>query len=290
MSELIEVKREVALDVFKADKGLDPYLNKIRGEIDSFTPSVETKKERDEIASMAHKIARSKTYLDGIGKELVAELKEIPKKIDAERKRMRDTLDEWKVEVRMPLTAWEEEQAAIKLKEEIEAAHEEAIKLNELFDREKEIERKEAEQRAKAEAERLARERAEREEALKREAAEKARVEAEQKAAKEKAEAEQKIAEQKLAIERAEREAKEAKEKAEAEAKAQIERERQARIAEEERLKREEEARAADKAHRARVNNSVLAAFSASGLSEDQGKSLIKLMAKGEIPNATINY
>lgn len=100
--------QEKALDVFKADQGLDPYLAIIRKEIDGFTPDVTTNKGRKEIASIAHKIARSKSALDGMGKELVAEMKEIPKRIDAERKRMRDTLDAWKEEVRAPLTEWEQ--------------------------------------------------------------------------------------------------------------------------------------------------------------------------------------
>ncbi len=103
--------KETALQVFQQANGLDPYLQQIRAEIDSFVPDVSTKKGRDAIASIAHKVARSKTALDNVGKELVAELKEIPKKIDAERKRMRDTLDAWKDEVRAPLNEWEQAEA-----------------------------------------------------------------------------------------------------------------------------------------------------------------------------------
>jgi len=103
--------KETALQVFQAANGLDPYLQQIRAEIDAFVPDVSTKKGRDAIASIAHKVARSKTALDNVGKELVAELKEIPKKIDAERKRMRDTLDAWKDEVRAPLNEWEQAEA-----------------------------------------------------------------------------------------------------------------------------------------------------------------------------------
>ncbi|MBH3342498.1 hypothetical protein I5O09_01945 [Pseudomonas parafulva] len=99
--------RETALQVFQVPNGLEPYLQKIRDEIDAFVPDVSTRKGREAIASIAYKVARSKTALDNVGKELVAELKEIPKKIDAERKRMRDTLDAWQEEVRRPLTAWQ---------------------------------------------------------------------------------------------------------------------------------------------------------------------------------------
>ena len=106
--------KESALQVYSAAQGLDPYLEVIKKEIDAFVPDVTTKKGRDAIASIAYKVAKSKTAMDNIGKELVAELKDVPKKVDAERKRMRDLLDLWKDQVRAPLTAWEEaEQARI---------------------------------------------------------------------------------------------------------------------------------------------------------------------------------
>lgn len=101
-----------ALKVFTAPAGLEPYLAQIKAELDTFTSDVSTKKGRDAIASIAHKVARSKTALDNIGKELVAELKDVPKKIDAERKRMRDLLDQWRDDVRRPLTEWEQAEDA----------------------------------------------------------------------------------------------------------------------------------------------------------------------------------
>lgn len=106
-TELATIPAETALAVFTADNGLDPYIEKIRAEVAAFVPDTTTKKGRDEIASMAYKVAKSKTYLDNAGKELVAELKAIPAKIDAERKRMRETLDALKDQVRQPLTDWE---------------------------------------------------------------------------------------------------------------------------------------------------------------------------------------
>ena len=106
--ELIVIEPETALTVYTAPNGLDPYLAKVRDEIDAFIPDLTTRKGREEIASIAHKVAKSKTYLDKVGKELVDRLKEQPKLVDAERKRMRDTLDAWKDEVRKPLTDWED--------------------------------------------------------------------------------------------------------------------------------------------------------------------------------------
>lgn len=111
-TEIVLVPKDNALQVYSADNGLDPYLQKIRAEIDSFVPDVSTRKGREAIASIAYKVARSKTALDAVGKELVAELKEVPKKIDAERKRMRDLLAAWQADVRRPLTEWEEAEAA----------------------------------------------------------------------------------------------------------------------------------------------------------------------------------
>ena len=108
--------KETALQVYSSANGLDPFLQKIREEIDGFVPDVTTRKGRDAIASIAYKVARSKTALDNVGKELVAELKEVPKKIDAERKRMRDLLDGWQAEVRQPLTEWEQAEEARKAK------------------------------------------------------------------------------------------------------------------------------------------------------------------------------
>ena len=106
--------KETALQVYTAPNGLEPYLQKIKEELDLFVPDVSTKKGRDAIASIAYKVAKGKTALDNIGKELVADLKDVPKKIDAERKRMRDLLDIWKDEVRKPLTDWEETEEARK--------------------------------------------------------------------------------------------------------------------------------------------------------------------------------
>ncbi|MHA6128867.1 hypothetical protein ACX3YD_22230 [Pseudomonas fluorescens group sp. PF-1] len=114
--------KEVALAVFSAPNGLDPYLQSVREEIDKFNasaPDVKTKKGQAAYRSIACDLATSKTKLDAMGKELVAELKDVPKKIDAERKRVRELLGAWQEEVRRPLTEWEAAEA--NKKREIEA-------------------------------------------------------------------------------------------------------------------------------------------------------------------------
>ncbi len=93
--------------------GLDPIIALISREARALVPDLGTAASRDAIAGNAAKVARAKTYLDGLGKEYVATLKELPKQVDAERKRMRDALDALKEEVRAPLTAWEEGRIAL---------------------------------------------------------------------------------------------------------------------------------------------------------------------------------
>jgi hypothetical protein len=123
---LVTIEPTTALDVFTNAEKVDPILAAIRKIVAEFTPDVTTAKGRAEIASMAHKVARSKTYLDGIGKKLTDEYKEIPKKIDANRKKIRDELDALKDEVRRPLAEWEEaEKARVqKIKDRIESMRE----------------------------------------------------------------------------------------------------------------------------------------------------------------------
>lgn len=106
-TELIKTEELNPIVVFGGE-GLNPVLEQITKEAKSLVPDLTTGKGRKEIASMANKVARSKTFLDGLGKDLVAGRKAEIKKVDEERKRMRDSLDALKIEVRQPLTDWED--------------------------------------------------------------------------------------------------------------------------------------------------------------------------------------
>lgn len=105
--EIITLEKKDALTVFTSTNGTDYFIRQIEEEVNTFIPNLKTAKSRSEIASMAAKVAKSKTYLDSKGKELVDELKRQPKLVDAERKRMRDALDALRDKVRKPLTDWE---------------------------------------------------------------------------------------------------------------------------------------------------------------------------------------
>lgn len=116
MTEVLELTElppaETALQIYQTPNGLDPYIERIRQEVTGHAPNLKTDKGRKEIASRAFKVRKIKAALDGLGKEQVDRLKEIPKLIDAERKRMRDELDALADEVRKPLTDWEEAEAS----------------------------------------------------------------------------------------------------------------------------------------------------------------------------------
>lgn len=131
--DLVVIEKKNAMAVFTNNDQLDPLIEAIEKEARSLVPDVTTKKGRDAIASMAHKVARSKTYIDNAGKDLVAELKALPKQIDESRRVVRERLDALKDEVRRPLTEWEEEQERIKAEEAMLALHVEALAMNEEF-------------------------------------------------------------------------------------------------------------------------------------------------------------
>lgn len=299
--DLVVIEKKNAMAVFTNNDQLDPLIEAIEKEARSLVPDVTTKKGRDAIASMAHKVARSKTYIDNAGKDLVAELKALPKQIDESRRVVRERLDALKDEVRRPLTEWEAEQERIKAEEAMNALHAEALEMNIKFDQElaakfeadhemallmdKDIDRERADKAAEAERQRIAHEeeiKRQAEEKAKREAAEKAQREIEAAAArereailaKERAERERIEAQQ-----RAEREQREAAERAEREKQAAVEAERrkaqeeadrirreaeqreQARLAEEKRKADEQARREADVKHRKAVDTEIVKAL-----------------------------
>ena len=98
--------------------GTEAIITAIQEKARSVVLDVTTPQGRKDTASLAHQVARSKTFLDEAGKEFVSALKGQVKIVDNERKKVRDTLDALKNEIRKPLTDWEE--AKQKIEEEIE--------------------------------------------------------------------------------------------------------------------------------------------------------------------------
>ncbi len=318
--DLVVIEKKNAMAVFTNNDQLDPLIEAIEKEARSLVPDVTTKKGRDAIASMAHKVARSKTYIDNAGKALVAELKALPKQIDESRRVVRERLDALKDEVRRPLTEWEAEQERIKAEEAMNALHVEALAMNEEFDRQlaariesdhemallmnDAFDREQAEKKAEAERLRIARE-----EEIKRLAEEKAKREAAEHAQREIDAAAAREREAILAKERAEREQREAVERAEREKQAAVEAERrkaqeeaerirreaeqreQARLAEEKRKADEQARREADVKHRKAVGTEIVKALLANtSLTRDQAIEVLTAVKDGRIPHTGISY
>ncbi|MDZ1776492.1 hypothetical protein M3J46_17690 [Klebsiella quasipneumoniae] len=318
--DLVVIEKKNAMAVFTNNDQLDPLIEAIEKEARSLVPDVTTKKGRDAIASMAHKVARSKTYIDNAGKDLVAELKALPKQIDESRRVVRERLDALKDEVRRPLTEWEAEQERIKAEEAMNALHAEALAMNEEFDRQlaariesdhemallmnDAFDREQAEKKAESERQRIARE-----EEIKRQAEEKAKREAAEQAQREIDAAAAREREAILAKERAEREQREAAERAEREKQAAVEAERrkaqeeadrirreaeqreQARLAEEKRKADEQARREADVKHRKAVGTEIVKALLANtSLTRDQAIEVLTAVKDGRIPHAGISY
>lgn len=318
--DLVVIEKKNAMAVFTNNDQLDPLIEAIEKEARSLVPDVTTKKGRDAIASMAHKVARSKTYIDNAGKDLVAELKALPKQIDEIRRVVRERLDALKDEVRRPLTEWEAEQERIKAEEAMNALHVEALVMNEDFDRQMAariesdhemallmndaFDREQADKAAEAERQRIAHE-----EEIKRLAAAAAAREVEQRAQREREEAALREAALKAQAEQAERDRIAAEQKAEADKQAAIEAERrkaqeeadrirreadqreQARLAEEKRKADEQARREADVKHRKAVGTEIVKALLANtSLTRDQAIEVLTAVKDGRIPHTGISY
>jgi len=113
---VVAEKLDVAV-LFTGD-GMDRILKEIETKAMAHVPDISTDTGRDDIKSLAHKVARSKTLIDDLGKDTVSEWKKKAKAIDEHRKTARDFLDNLKVKVRQPLTDWEAIEAEKKAEED----------------------------------------------------------------------------------------------------------------------------------------------------------------------------
>ena len=103
----IALDAEKALAMFTGENEFDKLYAQIKEKTDAHEPDLSTAKGRDEIASLAHKVARTKTALDKIGLQVKDDAQKTVDKVNATRKKMCDDLDALKVEVRKPLTEYE---------------------------------------------------------------------------------------------------------------------------------------------------------------------------------------
>jgi len=163
-NDLVVIEEEKLLKAFSDYNGLDPVIQQAREVVETFEHDLSTDSGRKRTASLAHKVAKLKTRLDGMGKGLVSDWKAKSNIVDKSRRLMRKELDFLKETARKPLDDWEKEQERItaeeaerlaeeKLEAEIEQDHEIGLLMD------NEITRiREEEARAKIEEERIARE------------------------------------------------------------------------------------------------------------------------------------
>lgn len=104
---IIESFQALTPAVVFAPGGVEALISKLEAEVRAIDTDISTPTGRSAIKSLANKVARSKTALDDMGKDLVSDLKKQTGAIDAERRTIRDRLDALKDEVRKPLTDWE---------------------------------------------------------------------------------------------------------------------------------------------------------------------------------------
>lgn len=357
ISQLAIIETMTPAEIYSSGK-IQSILEKIKVEVKAIKLDISTPKGRKEVASLAHKVARSKTYLDDLGKQLGEDAKKKLDAINGERKIARDELDKLKDEVREPLTLWETKEekriagfeaqlkviadaakylsenftkvSSVNIQEDIDlltkrsqsnelwdefemrakTAYEEALsKLKDLLSQKQkqEAEKLELERLRAAEAARVQKER---DDKIAAEAAERARIESErlarvesekvalaaeierQKALKDKQDQEARIyAAEKAKID-AEVRARDAEEKAERDKVAAVEAERAKVEREKEAVLLAEKKRLADREHKKKVNNEILAAINQNveGLTEDQAKSIIFALATGKIPYTKLSY
>lgn len=302
---------------------IDPIIDRIAVEVreQANTLDISTPNSRSQLAALAYKVARSKTFIDGQRKTLVSDEKKRLAKIDAEGKRIWDTLESLQLEVRKPLTDWEDAE-----KERV-ADHEYALKTVESLastavlsstsgidsliisvksyqDRDWQEFSKRAEdtinsvlhqlynladeaKRREVEAEELAKLRKEARDREQKEQFERTVREATENAERSRIAAEERarVAEEQRKADAVRHEARLVEEAKRA---TQLERER-ADITER-RTRAEAEAREADKENRKNKNSDALAAFVKAGLTHEAAKLAVQAIVKGDIPGVRMVY
>lgn len=102
----------VLIAAYGDDAKMDAILTRIETDALSIAPDLSTATSRKEIASLAFKVARSKTALDEIGKTITEDARKQIDAVNAKRRDVRERLDTLKTTVRKPLDDWEAAEAA----------------------------------------------------------------------------------------------------------------------------------------------------------------------------------
>lgn len=113
-NSLIPIEENKALMAFKTEGGLEPLLVAIEKEARAVPVVLNTQNGRDNIASLAYKIARTKTTVDAIGKGLNQEHQKQIDLVNAARNIAWARFESLQKEIRKPLDDWEAAEKARK--------------------------------------------------------------------------------------------------------------------------------------------------------------------------------
>lgn len=122
MNELALIEEKPAMELY-APGAIRSILDKIKDDVKKAVIDPTTDKGRKEIASLAHKVAKTKVALDEAGKKLTEDARAQIDAVNAERRIVRDELDALKEEIRRPLTEYEEREKARVTKHQAVIAH-----------------------------------------------------------------------------------------------------------------------------------------------------------------------
>ncbi|WP_322885492.1 hypothetical protein U8C32_09435 [Sinorhizobium medicae] len=95
------------VSTFTDEAEFNKLFEAIQEKVDEHKPDVSTKKGRDEIKSLAHKLAKTKVALDRQGFALTEEWRINKKKVDETRGKIKERLEALQASVRKPVDDWD---------------------------------------------------------------------------------------------------------------------------------------------------------------------------------------
>jgi hypothetical protein len=101
----------ILVQAFSAPEKMEAILTRIETEVRAVAPDLSTATSRKAIASLAFKVARSKTALDEVGKAITEDARKQIDAVNAKRRDVRERLEALQKEARKPLDEWEAAEA-----------------------------------------------------------------------------------------------------------------------------------------------------------------------------------
>lgn len=93
--------------VFQRRDGIAALVRFVEDQVNAHTPDVTTKAGRDAIASLAYKVARTKTLIDNTGKAITEDARKVVDSVNELRRDVKEKLEALQAKARKPLDEWE---------------------------------------------------------------------------------------------------------------------------------------------------------------------------------------